>query len=115
MLVGDIELDVGLLASFHAHHRPTILTTEFERFRDELRALHGRLTGTATLAHTEEQLGLTVRLDAGKGTIQGFLADSTAGRLSLENVEIDQSCVRQWLEQLDEIVKAFPARGGLHE
>jgi hypothetical protein len=35
--------------------------------------------------------------------------------LSFENIEIDQSCVRRWLEQLYEIVEAFPVRGGLHE
>jgi hypothetical protein len=35
--------------------------------------------------------------------------------LSFENIEIDQLCVRWWLEQFDEIVEAFPVRGGLHE
>jgi hypothetical protein len=58
---------------------------------------------------------LTVRMNAGKATVEGFLADSTAGRLSFENIEIDQSCVRRWLEQFDEIVEAFPVGGGLHE
>lgn len=53
---------------------------------------------------------MTVRMSAGKGTVEGFVADSTAGRLSFENMEIDQSCVRRWLEQFDEIVEAFPVR-----
>ncbi len=114
-LVCDIELDVGLLGSFQAHHRPSILTVEFARFRDQLRVLDEKFAGTATLEHAEEQVGLTVVLDAGKGTVEGFLADSTSGRLSFENIEIDQSCVRRWLGQLDEIVEAFPVRGGLHE
>lgn len=114
-LVCDIELDVGLLGHFQARHRPSILTVEFERFRDQLRVLNEKLAGTAALEHTEAQVGLTVRLNAGKGTVEGFLADSTAGRLSFENIEIDQSCVRQWLAQLDEIVEAFPVRGGLHD
>jgi hypothetical protein len=114
-LVCDVELDVGLLGSFHAHHRPAILTVEFERFRDQLRVLDETLAGTAALEHTEEQVGLTVRINAGKGTVEGFLADDTAGRLSFENIEIDQSCLRRWLEQVDEIVVAFPVRGGLHE
>jgi hypothetical protein len=35
--------------------------------------------------------------------------------LSFENIEIDQSYVRRWLEQFDEIVEAFPVRGGLHD
>lgn len=114
-LVCDIELDVARLGNFTAHHRPSILTVEFERFRDQLRVLDEKLAGTATLEHTEEQVGLTVRLNAGKGTLEGFLADSTAGRLSFENIEIDQSSIRRWLGQFDEIVEAFPVRGGLHE
>ena len=114
-LVCDVELDIGLLGTFHAHHRPAVLTVEFERFRDQLRVLDEKLAGTAALEHTEEQVGLTVRMNAGKRTVEGFLADSTAGRLSFENIEIDQSCVRRWLEQFDEIVEAFPVRGGLHD
>jgi hypothetical protein len=113
--VCDVELDIRLLGSFHAHHRPAVLTVEFERFRDQLRVLDEKLAGTAALEHTEEQVGLTVRMNAGKATLEGFLADSTAGRLSFENIEIDQPCVRRWLEQLDEIVEAFPVRGGLHD
>lgn len=89
-----LELDVGLLGHFQARHRPSILTVEFERFRDQLRVLNEKLAGTAALEHTEEQVGLTVCLNAGKGAVEGFLADSTAGRLSFENIEIDQSCVR---------------------
>ena len=72
-LVCDIELDVGLLGDFRAHHRPSILTVEFERFRDQLRVLDEKLAGTAALEHTEEQVGLTVRLNAGKGTLEGSL------------------------------------------
>ena len=113
--VCDIELEVGLLGMFHAHHRPAILTVEFERFRDQLRVLDEKLAGTAALEDTEEQVGLTVRMNAGKGALESFLADSTAGRLSFEKIEIDQSCVRRWLEQFDEIVEAFPVRGGLHD
>ena len=52
-LVCDIELDVGLLGHFQAHHRPSILTAEFVRFRDHLRVLDEKLAGTAALEHTE--------------------------------------------------------------
>jgi hypothetical protein len=38
------------------------LTVEFERFRDQLRVLDEKLAGTAALEHTEEQVGLTVRI-----------------------------------------------------
>jgi hypothetical protein len=53
-LVCDVEVDVGLLGSFRAQHRPAILTVEFERFRDQLRVLDEKLAGTATLEHTED-------------------------------------------------------------
>jgi hypothetical protein len=71
-LVCDVELDIGLLGVFHAHHRPAVLTVEFKRFRDQLRVLDEKLAGTAALEHTEEQVGLTVRMNAGKGTPRGL-------------------------------------------
>ncbi len=105
------ELDVER----HASHRPVIYTVELQRFTDGLRALDRDPTGQATLEHSAQEIGLTIRLDAGNGTLDGFLADSTAGRLSFENIDIDPAFVGQTLEQLDAIINAFPARGTLHD
>jgi hypothetical protein len=91
------------------------LTVELERFRDQLRVLDEKLAGTATLEHTEEQVVLEVRLNAGKGALEGFLADSTAGRLSFENIEVDQSCVPPVAGAVRRDRQGFPVRGGLHE
>ncbi len=120
-LVCDVELDVADQldvqdhATFHAHHRPTILTFELERLTSQLRALIDGAAGPATLEHEEEQIGLTITLQAGNGTVEGFLTEQTAGRLSFKAAEIDRSPLRETLAQLEAIVDGFPARGRLKE
>ena len=114
-LVCDVELDVQDHATFHAHHRPTILTFELERLTSQLRALIDGAAGPATLEHEEEQIGLTITLQAGNGTVEGFLTEQSAGRLSFKAAEIDRSSLRETLAQLEAIVDGFPARGRLKE
>jgi hypothetical protein len=65
------------------------------------------------LEHRAEELGLTIRLYAGAGTLNGFLADNTASRLSFEKVGIDRAFVRDALAQFAAIVEAFPVRGDI--
>ncbi len=87
-LVCDVEVDVARLGSFHAHHRPAVLTVEFERFRDQLRVLDETLAGTAALEHTEEQVGLArarvrvrVRARRPAGAAFAAVARLSGGRL----------------------------------
>jgi hypothetical protein len=89
----QIELDLQCCGSFHASHRPIIYTVELERFAHQLRALDEDPTGEARLEHGGDEIGLTVRLNSGTGTLKGFLADSAGGTLSFENVDIDHAFV----------------------
>jgi hypothetical protein len=108
-----IELDLQRYGSFHASHQPVIYTAELEHFAQQLRVLERHRTGQATLEHGAEEIGLTVRLNSDTGTLDGFLADNTAGRLSFENVGIDRAFVGDALAQFAAIVEAFPVRGDI--
>lgn len=108
------QLNVEDHATFHAHLRPTLVTVELESFASQLRALVDGAGGPATLEHIEEQIGLTITLQAGTGTVEGFLTQQTAGRLSFRPAEIDRSSLRETLAQLEAIVDAFPVRGSLN-
>ena len=114
-LLCEIELGIDRLGSFHASHRPVIYTVELERFTEQLRALDRDPTGQATLEHSAEQIGLTIRLDADNGTLEGFLADSTAGRLDFENIDTDRAFVRRAPDQLEPILDTFPVHSSLHD
>ncbi|MGZ6638448.1 MAG: WapI family immunity protein [Solirubrobacteraceae bacterium] len=111
----EIELHLERLGSSHASHRLVLYTVELERLGEQLQALDRDSTGQATLDHSAEELGLTIRLLAGNGTLEGFLADSTAGRLSFENIDIDRAFIRRALDQLQPILDTFPARGTVHD
>ena len=54
---------------------------------------------------------MTISLNS--GTLEGFLADNTAGRLSFENLDIDQAFVHHARAQLEATVQAYPVRGTL--
>jgi hypothetical protein len=108
-----IELDLERCGSFHASRQPAIYTVELERFAQQLRELERHRSGRATFAHGADEIGLTVRLNSGTGTLDGFLADSTGGRLSFENIDIDHASVHEACAQVEEIVEAYPVRGTL--
>jgi hypothetical protein len=109
-----IELDLERCGSLHASLRPIIYTDELECFAQQLRALDQGRDGTATFEHGADEIGMTVRLNSGTGTLEGFLADSASGgRLSFENIDIDQAFVHHARTQLDVTVEAYPVRGTL--
>jgi hypothetical protein len=104
----------GGASSYTARQRMTLQTTELARFRDELGALDAELSGTAEYSHLEDEIGVTIELKRGKGTLSGFIQDHVGPELRFESVEIDQSFVRQALSQFDSLVRAFPIRGDRH-
>jgi hypothetical protein len=113
-LLCHIELDLERCESFHASLRPIIYTDELERFAQQLRALDQGRARTATFEHGDDEIGLTVRLNSGTGTLEGFLADSASHcRLSFENIDIDHAFVHHAHTQLDVTVEAYPVRGAL--
>jgi hypothetical protein len=115
-LACEIELDLGRRLDLHASHSQLILYTfELADFVDQLRALEHAPDGQATLGDPDEQsgdeLGLTITLNDGQGTLAGFLADSTTTRLRFETIDIDRSFLSDMLAQLATILDAFPVRG----
>jgi hypothetical protein len=110
-LVGEVQLDVGMVGSFKARRRISVLTTELKDFRDQLQTLDRDLAGEATLHNLESQLGATVTLKAGKGTIAGYVREDVGAALRFEQITIDQTFVREALQQFDAMVTAFPIRG----
>src|ERR1700704_349778 len=68
-LAGEVALTAGRTGSYHASHRVALRTDELAHFRDELRRLSRESTGEAHFEHLEEQVGITVRLSAGQGTL----------------------------------------------
>lgn len=114
-LDGEVELTVATGGSYRARERVSLVTDELERFRDQLRSLDADLEGEATLEHLEEQMGLTVRLEAGRGTLAGVVRQPVGAELRFHDVEIDQTSVREALRELDGLVRAFPVRGPRQE
>lgn len=108
LVVGSAELEVGSTGLFRATHRDLNLRIdELARFRDELGELDRTLTGSATLAHHEYNLGATITLAKGKGTLSGFVREWSTS-LEFKDVPTDQSYVRQALDGFDAILDAFP-------
>jgi len=110
-LTSEIELTAGATGAFSVTQALALRTDELEQFRDQLRRLDRELKGEATLEHLEEEVGITVRLSAGKGTLAGFVREHIGPELRFQDVETDQSFVHQALRELDAVVAAFPVRG----
>jgi hypothetical protein len=117
-LACEIEIDLRRRLDLHAAHSPLILDThELASFVDQLRALEHTQDGEATLGNPDQEsgdeFGLTIQLKEGRGTLDGFLTDNAAARLSFEMIDIDQTFIHDTLEQFAAIVEAFPVRGDI--
>jgi hypothetical protein len=106
---GEIELVVGSLGAFSGRVPVSFRTFELERFRDELRDLDMDHTGTATLAHLEEQFEAVVSVEAGRATIAGFVREYVGAELRYQ-VATDAGHIRQAANEFDALVRAFPVR-----
>jgi hypothetical protein len=104
------KLELQRLGSLHASHRPALLHRGARAPRpaaasarpppraSDARSLSRGARHDAPLAHRQRH------------TLEGFLADSTAGRLGFENIDIDRAFIRRLLDQLQPILDAFLAR-----
>jgi hypothetical protein len=117
-LACEIELDLRRRLDLHAAHSQLILYIfELASFVNQLHALEHAQDGEATFGDPDEEsgdeFGLTIRINEGRGTLDGFLTDSAAARLSFEMIDIDRSFVRDTLAQFAAILQAFPVRGNI--
>ena len=67
------------------------------------------MSGVAVFSTVEEQVELTIRLDSGKGAVEGRVRDHAVAILEFE-AQTDQSYLRQTLADLMRVTTAFPAR-----
>jgi len=80
-LAGEVELTAGTTGAYRAAHRVALRTDELMHLRDQLRRLERASTGEAHFEHLEEQVGITVRLSAGKRTLSVVVRDSGDAQL----------------------------------
>lgn len=109
-LAGEVELTAGETGSYHAKHRIALRTGELAQFRDDLRRLTGDATGEAYFEHIEEQVGITLRLDAGTGMLSVVVREHLGPELRFQDDGIGEPAIRSALAELEALVAAFPVR-----
>ena len=70
------------------------------------------MNGSATLSHLEAQVGCTVALENGSGSLTAFIREHVGSELSVRDCKTDQSYLAQTLHELDAVLEEFPVRGG---
>jgi hypothetical protein len=110
-LRGRVTLDIAQApaATFKARCDVAWQTTELLEFQEALRTLLDDLTGVATLSTLEDQVELTIRLNSGKGTVEGRVEAHAIASLEFEGTT-DQSYLKQTLAELREVNAAYPFR-----
>ena len=101
----------------YLRHHPTLHNFELESFTEQLRTLEHERSGQATLgdadAQSGDELGLTISLSDGTGTLEGFVGNQAGARLGFGPIDIDQSFLADTLALLHEIIETFPVRGDI--
>jgi hypothetical protein len=110
-LAAEVELTAGETGTFRATHRVALRTDELVEFRDQLRRLERDSSGEAYFEHLEEQVGITVRLSAGKRTLSVGVRERVGLELRCQDAAIGESAVGDALAELETAVAAYPVRG----
>lgn len=105
----SVEVSQPPLATFRAKCDVSWQTTDLLRFQEVLRALLDDLAGVATLSTTEDQVELTIRLTAGKGTIEGRVEAHAIASLEFEGMT-DQTFLSNTLTELRAVTTTYPFR-----
>jgi hypothetical protein len=114
-LSAEAELAASTTGAFTGRHAVSLRTEEVLGFHDQLSRLLQTLSGEATLAHLEEQVGCTIRLRSGKGELDAFVREHVGAELRVTEIPTDQSYLQESLKQMDAIVATFPVRGSLFD
>jgi hypothetical protein len=114
-LAGEVELTAGETGSFRATHRVALRTDELAEFRDQLRRLERESSGEAYFEHLEEQVGITVRLSAGKRLFSVVVRERVGLELRFQDAAIGESAIRDALAELETVVAAYPVRGHAYD
>lgn len=114
-LAGEVVLTAGATGAYHASHRVALRTDELAEFRDRLRALERAATGEAYFEHLEEQVGITVRLSAGKRTLSVVVREHVGPELRFQDAGIGETAIADALAELEVVVAAYPVRGHAYD
>jgi hypothetical protein len=110
-LAGEVELTAGQTGSYRGRHRVALRTDELAELRDQLRRLERAATGEAYFEHLEEQVGITLRLSAGRRTLSVVVREHLGPELRFQDAAIGGPAIGEALSQLDAVIAAFPVRG----
>jgi hypothetical protein len=110
-LAGEVELTAGATGDYRAAHRVALRTDELAEFRDRLRQLERAASGEAHFEHVEEQVGITVRLSAGKRTLSVVVRELVGPELRFQDASIGVAAISEALAELEAVVAAYPVRG----
>jgi hypothetical protein len=110
VIVEDTEIGDSYL-----RHNPTLHNYELSSFTEQLRALERDGSGQAVLGDPDpesgDELGLTISLTDGTGTLTGFIGNTAGARLGFGPIDIDRSFLADTLALFNDIIKTFPVRG----
>jgi hypothetical protein len=109
-LVGNVTLNVG---GFSGSYEADFRTTDFPKFKGQLRELYHTLDGEASLITDEEQLRITISGDR-LGHFEARCAaqdKAGTGNLLTFTLYFDQTEIPAILQQLEHIVHHYPVRG----
>jgi hypothetical protein len=107
----DAELVSLRAGRYVARKTLSLRTEELASFVAKLRTLDADLTGDAELDHLEDELGATLKLTNGVGTLEAFLRTHVEAELRIREVRTDQTYVRRALGEFEALSRAFPIRG----
>jgi len=114
-LAGEVELSAGGTGAFRAKHRIALRTDELAGLRDQLRLLEREASGEAYFEHLEEQVGITVRLSAGKRTLSVVVREHDGPELRFPDAAVGEAAIREALAELEQVVAAYPVRGHAYD
>ena len=99
--------------AFEGQFSADFMTTDFERFKQEIKKLDGDFNGVAIFSGYEDYLELNIKGDGiGHFKIKGIANDGSSNRLSFE-MDFDQTLLNNLYDQLEAITKQFPIIGDL--
>jgi hypothetical protein len=112
VVVEDTEIGDSYL-----RHSPTLYNFELASFTEALRALERERSGQAVLgdadAESGDELGLTISLSDGTGTLAGFVGNKAGARPGFGPIDIDPSFLADALALFHDTIDTFPIRGDI--
>lgn len=100
--------------NFSGHYEGELMTTDFEKFKQELFQLYDNLKGTAHFNDLEGYLNLKIKGDGlGHFEVKVVACDSPgidSNHLSFF-LSFDQTLIKELVQQLENITKQFPISG----